>query len=70
MITKRIRNLEEGEPLTNMLDYIKVEGEGFGRIDVKGTITGSTTTVTEVDMHFKGRGRNSPVTVGLYSIKP
>jgi len=70
MIAKRIGDLEEEEPLTNMLDYIKVEGEGFGRIDVKGTITGSTTTVTEVDMHFNGRGRNSPVTVGLYSIKP
>ena len=71
MITKRIGDLEEEEePLTNILDYIKVEGEGFGRIDVKGTITGSTTTVTEVDMHFNGRGQNSPVTVGLYSINP
>ena len=70
MITKRIRNLEEEEPLTNMLDYIKVEGDGFGRIDVKGTTTGFTMTVTEVEMHFNARGQKSPVTVGLYSIKP
>jgi hypothetical protein len=71
MIAKHIGDLEEEEePLTNILDYIKLEGEGFGRIDVKGTITSSTKTVTEVDMHFNARGQKSPVTVGLYDIKP
>ena len=70
MIAKRTGELKKGEPVTNILDYIKLEGEGFGCIDVKGTITGSTMTVAEVEIHFNARGRNSPVTVGLYSIKP
>jgi len=62
--------LKRGEPMTNALDYIKFEGEGLGRLDVKGTITGSTETVTEVNLHFNARGRKSPVTIGLYSIDP
>jgi len=61
---------QKGETLTNMLDYIKFEGEGFGLIEVKGTMTGSTPTVTEVVLHFNARGHKSPVTVGLYDIKP
>jgi len=62
--------LKRGEPLTNALDYIQFEGEGLGRLDVRGTITGSTETVTEVDLHFNARGQKSPVTIGLYSIDP
>jgi len=62
--------LKKGESLTNMLDYIKFEGEGFGLIEVKGTMAGSTPTVTEVVLHFNARGHKSPVTVGLYDIKP
>jgi hypothetical protein len=70
MIARNIGDLKEGEPLTNMLDYIKFEGEGVGLIEVKGTITGSTQTVTEVDICFNARGQKSPVTIGLYSVKP
>ncbi len=65
-----IGELKKGETLTNMLDYIKFEGEGFGRIEVKGTIAGSTQTVTEVDLQFNARDHKSCVTVGLYDIKP
>jgi hypothetical protein len=70
MIARNIGDLKEGEPLTNMLDYIKFEGDGVGLIEVKGTITGSTQTVTEVDICFSARGQKSPVTIGLYSVKP
>lgn len=70
MIAERTGKLEEGESLTTTLDYIKFEGEGFGRIEVKGTITGSTETVTEVDLHFNARDQKSPVTIGLYDVKP
>ena len=56
--------------LTTMLDYIKFEGEGFGRIEVQGTISGSTEIVTEVDLQFNARDRKSPVTIGIYDIKP
>ncbi|MGD0022610.1 MAG: hypothetical protein ABSC54_09945 [Smithellaceae bacterium] len=61
---------EEGNAMTNMLDYIKFDGDGFGVIEVKGTITGSTKIVTEVDIQFNARGHESPVTIGLYDIKP
>ena len=70
MIARNIGDLEEGEPLTNMLDYIKFEGDGVGLIEVKGTIIGSTQTVTEVDISFNARGQKSFVTIGLYSVEP
>ncbi len=69
MIARYIGDLKKGEPLTNMLDYIKFEGEGVGLIEVKGTITGSTETVTKVDICF-AKGQKSPVTIGLYDVKP
>ena len=69
MIARNIGDLKEGEPLTNILDYIKFEGEGVGLIEVKGTITGSTQTVTEVDICFKAKDQKSPVTIGLYSVE-
>jgi len=62
--------LKKGVPLTNGLDYIKFEGEGLGRIEVAGTIKDNTETVTQVDLCFNIRGQKSPVTIGLYSIKP
>jgi len=70
MIERHISSLKESESLITTLDYIKFEGEGFGRIEIKGTIAGSTETVTEIDVHFNARGRKSPVTIGLYDVKP
>jgi hypothetical protein len=69
MIAARTSDLKYNETLKHALDYIRCEGEGFGRIEVKGTIDGLTKTVTEVDLHFNMRGRESPVTIGLYDIK-
>ena len=69
MIAMEKRDVKEGKPLENLLDYIKFEGQGFGLIAAKGTITGSTPTVTEVDIQFNARGQKSPVTIGLYSVK-
>jgi hypothetical protein len=70
MIAANIDELTKDETMTNMLDYIKFDGDGFGIIDVKGTITGSTMIVTEVEIQFNARGHKSPVTIGLYVIKP
>jgi len=70
MIARNIGDLKEPEPLKNMLDYIKFEGEGVGLIEVKGTIAGFAQTVTEVDICFHAKGQKSPVTIGLYSVKP
>lgn len=69
MIAAHIDELKKGETLTNMLDYIKFEGNGYGLIQVKGRISGSTRTVTEVDIQLNARGHRSPVTIGLYDIK-
>jgi len=52
--------------LKNILNYIKFEGEGYGRIEARGTIAGSKMTVEDVDVHFDARGAESPVTIGLY----
>jgi hypothetical protein len=70
MIAAHIADLKDNEPLTHTLDYIKFEGEGFGRIEIEGTIKDSTHTVTEVNLRFNARGQKSPVTIGLYDIKP
>ena len=61
--------IKKNAPVTNILDYIRLEGEGLGRIDVKGTIADSNVTVTQVDVRFGTKGK-SPVTIGLYSVKP
>jgi hypothetical protein len=70
MIESHTGQLKKGESLTEMLDYIRFEGEGFGWIEVKGTMTDSRPTVTEVYLQFNGRGHKSPVTVGIYDVKP
>jgi hypothetical protein len=71
MIALRIAESKKpkGEPLSRVLDYINFEGEGFGRIQIKGTIAGGVETVTEVELEFNARGRKSPVTIGLYELK-
>lgn len=61
--------IKKNVPVKNVLDYIRLEGEGLGRIDVKGTIIDSNMTVTQVDVHFSTKGKKSPVTIGLYSVK-
>jgi hypothetical protein len=70
MITRNTKKLKKGKPLKNILGYIKFEGEGYGWIEVTGKMGGKKATATEVKVHFNGRDKTSPVTVGLYSIKP
>lgn len=70
MIAAHTDELKKGETLINMLDYIKFDGDGYGIIEVKGRITGSAKTVTEVSLQFKARGHKSSVTIGLYDVKP
>jgi len=70
VIAKHTVGLKAGETLTHTIDYIKFDGPGLGRIEVKGTIAGSIKTVTEVDLHFIAGDLKSPVTIGLYDVKP
>jgi len=70
MIAAQTDEIEKEETLTNLLDYIRFDGEGFGIIEVKGQITGSARTVTEMDIKFNAKGHESPVTIGLYDVEP
>lgn len=70
MIAAQTDVFKKGQAMTNMLDYIKFDGNGFGVIEVKGTINGSTKVVTEVNVKFNAKGGKSPVTIGLYDIEP
>ena len=54
--------------LKNILDYIKFEGEGYGKIEAKGEIADSKLTVENVVVQFNARGTESPVSVGLYDV--
>jgi hypothetical protein len=71
MVTHRLAEAKKanGQDLANLLDYINFEGEGCGVVRIKGTITDSVETVTEVALEFNGRGQRSPVTIGLYEVK-
>ena len=70
MIKMSAKDLKKGETLKNVLDYIKFEGEGYGRVDVRGEIVGSKEIVTKVNVYFSNRRQKSPVIIGLYNVKP
>jgi hypothetical protein len=70
MIARNEKDVKNGKPIRNILDYIKFNGEGMGRIDVYGTISNRVRTVTRVEVHFNVGEAQSPVYAGLYSIEP
>ncbi|MCE5340663.1 MAG: hypothetical protein LLF92_05990 [Planctomycetaceae bacterium] len=70
MIARNEKNVKNGKPIRNILDYIKFNGEGMGRIDVWGTISNKVRTVTRVEVHFNVGEAKSPVYAGLYSVEP
>lgn len=59
---------ESKKVLKNILDYIKFEGEGYGRIEAGGKISDGVATADYVNVYFNARGAESPVSVGLYDI--
>ena len=61
--------LQKGSTLKHMLDYIVVEGEGYGSIEVSGKIVNGAEVVEDVKIHFNGRGCKSPIRIGLYNVK-
>jgi hypothetical protein len=70
VIAKESAKLKPGETLSHLIDYIKYDSPGFCRIEIKGTIAGSTKTVNEVVLYFAAGDLKSPVTLGLYDVKP
>jgi hypothetical protein len=63
------RELKAGGSLDHQLGFISIEGAGSVGIEVEGTMAGHVPTVTEVRLRFNGRGRPSPVAIGLYDIQ-
>jgi hypothetical protein len=70
MIAAQEDDVKKSRTLTNLLDYIKIEGEGYGAVEVKGWIKNAALTVTEVDLKFNAKGHKSPITIGLYDLEP
>jgi hypothetical protein len=70
MIAHWIPLNKPGKPLTNMLDFILLEGTGFGSVEVTGKTVKGQREVTTVRVHFNGRGSRSPVSIGLYNVIP
>lgn len=70
IIAKDMDSVPKGKPLKNIIEYIRFEGSGCGRIEVKGKKVNGTEKITDVKVVFNNNNRTSPVTVGLYSIKP
>jgi len=68
-VRRHERELKEGGTLDHQLGSINVEGTGSVSIEVTGTMTGRVPTVIEVRLRFNGRGRPSPVTIGLHDIR-
>jgi hypothetical protein len=70
MIAFHQANIKPGKAMKNVLDYIKLEGDGFGWMEVKGQAVKGKPEVSEVRVHFNGKGAKSPVTIGLYDLEP
>ena len=62
--------VKAGKPMSNMLDYIKLEGSGYGSVEVTGRTVKGRREVSTVRVRFNRGGHKSPVAIGLYNIKP
>ena len=66
---EKYSKIQKGRTLKNMLDYIVVEWEGYGSIEVSGNIVNGAEVVDDVKIHFNGRGCKSTIRIGLYNVK-
>ena len=69
MIKRNLEDVEDGKPIKNILDYIKFEGTGYGKIEARGDIIDGIAKVQNVKVYFDSRDEKSPVTIGLYSVE-
>ena len=68
-VRRHERQLRAGESLERVLQYISIEGNGHGLIEVEGVVTGRVATVTEVRLRFNAHGETSPVNIGLADLQ-
>ena len=66
---EKYSKIRKDKTLKNMLDYIKVEGAGFGAMEITGRITKGKEVVDQIKVHFNKRKSQSPVRIGMYSVK-
>ncbi|AQT68603.1 hypothetical protein STSP2_01771 [Anaerohalosphaera lusitana] len=69
MIEWNTRKHKKGDTVKNLLDYIEFTGSGRGSFEIKGRFRDGNAQVEEVEVNFSRDGKDSPVTVGLYSIE-
>ncbi len=67
-IRKYEKELKAGKPLTYQLDAINVRGSGNGSVEIEGTLTNGSPTVTEVRLRFNSHKHASPVSISLHDI--
>lgn len=70
VIEENFENGKGKKPLTNLLDYIKLDGEGYGNFLIEGERKNGRDIVNRVRARFNGRGHKSPITISVYSVKP
>jgi hypothetical protein len=68
-LRRRRKELKDGSVMEKQLGSIEVEGPGHLIVEVTGTISDQAPTVTEVQLHFNGGGKQSPVTVGIHDLR-
>lgn len=66
-ITKLKKNKK---PLRNIINYVKLDGQCSGSIEISGNIVQGKKSVNEININFNENDESSPVSIGLYSIKP
>jgi hypothetical protein len=69
VIRRRQSFLASGNTLKKQLDYIRLEGSGKGRLEIRGRDESGERVVTTVRLHFADRGGASPVTIGLKDVR-
>ena len=62
------KHRNEGDRQTTILDYIKLDGKTFGRLEISGTITDGIKEVAQVKVYFNNKDTKSPVTIGVYDV--
>lgn len=62
------KNRGETTKLTKNLEYIKFEGQAYGRLEISGTITNGVKDVSEIKAYFNNKDTKSPVTIGIYDV--
>ncbi len=57
------------QKLTHLLEYIRFDGAGCGKLVIKGKAEKNKEYVTQVVVSFNDKGHKSPVTAGLYDVE-